>query len=325
MTRVVLHVARGREWRGGEHQVFLLVEALAARDTIPQLVLTNRGSDLEHELRVARLPVAGIPWRIGWDPRALRALYRQVSGLQRDGQQPILHAHDSHALTLALAVARLRRVPVVATRRSITAPGAQWRRADQVVAISKAVAESLRDGGVPADRIIVAPSAVSPIHLKEPGTERPVTHPPMVVALGADTPEKGHHVLRQAISLLDPPRPRLTIMTSLDDAVLSEATLFVQPSLREALGTAVLVAMGRGLPVIASRTGGLIELLEGEAGLLVPPGDPGPLADAIRRLLADRELRDTLVRNARRRVEDYRPARMADQVTDVYASVHSEP
>jgi glycosyltransferase involved in cell wall biosynthesis len=325
VSRVVLHLCRGREWRGGERQVLLLVRTLADRDALPQLVLTGRGSRLERELASARLPVSGVPWAIGWDPRALRALFRQVHSLQRDGQQPILHAHDSHALTLALLCARRRHVPVIATRRSMTVPGAQWRRPEFVIAISKAVAESLRDAGVAAERIVVAPSAVAGEQFRERATSRPPGAPPLIVAMGAPTDEKGHDTLREAVAQLDP-RPQLSILEDgIEEAVLNAASVFVQPSQREALGTAVLVAMARGIPVIASRTGGLTELLEGDAGLLVPPGDARALAGAIRRLLDDAPLRASLVRTARRRVEDYRPARMADQVTDVYASVHCKP
>jgi glycosyltransferase involved in cell wall biosynthesis len=145
------------------------------------------------------------------------------------------------------------------------------------------------------------------------------------VAIGAATSEKGHPSLRQAMTRLGD-RAELAIMSDgIDEMVLDRATLFVQPSLREALGTAVLVAMARGIPVIASRTGGLVELLEGDAGLLVPPGDPNALAAAITRLLDDLTLRDTLVRNARQRVEEYRAERMADRVADVYASVLLRP
>lgn len=326
MNRVVLHLARGREWRGGEQQVLLLVRTLAEQQQVAQLVLTGRDTTLQRELSGARLPVAGIPWRFGWDPRAIRPLFRQVHGLQRDGQHPILHAHDSHALGIALLCARFRHIPVVATRRSMTVPGALWRHPDRVIAVSNAVAQTLRDAGVTQDRIVVVPSAVGSEQLREVGPLPPLSNPPLIAALGAGTWEKGHRVLREAVALLDAPQPQLAIMENgLDEDVLGRASIFVQPSLREALGTAVLVAMARGIPVIASRTGGLVELLEGGAGILVPPSDPAALAAAIRQLLGDTALREALVRSARRRVEEYRPARMADQVADVYASVHCKP
>lgn len=70
------------------------------------------------------------------------------------------------------------------------------------------------------------------------------------------------------------------------------ADIYVQPSLTEPFGMAALEAMACGVPVIASATGGLSDLVENEvSGLLVPPGNPGALAAAIQRLIADPELR----------------------------------
>lgn len=325
MTRVIVHLARGREWRGGEFQVLLLARTLQERGSIDQVVVTGDGSHLAAELTGAGVPVAPVGWAAAWDPRALTGLVRQLNAISRRGQEPILHVHDSHALALGLLVRRITGTPVVATRRSITIPGGLWRQPDRVIAISRAVAQLLGDAGVPSDIISVVPSTVAPEHFREVRHAPPLGDPPLLVAIGAPTEEKGHATLREAMALLSP-APRLAILTDgTDEATLSRAALFVQPSYREALGTAVLIAMARGIPVVASRTGGLIELLEDDAGVLVPPADPQALAVALRQVLADASLREQLVRKARQRVEDYRPGRMADRVTDVYASVLSRP
>ena len=74
-------------------------------------------------------------------------------------------------------------------------------------------------------------------------------------------------------------------------SLLSDHHIMVMPSLAESFGVAVLEAGACGRPVIASRVGGVPEVLrDGETGLLVPPGDPTALADAIIRLAGDREL-----------------------------------
>ncbi|HKV90694.1 MAG TPA: glycosyltransferase family 4 protein [Thermoplasmata archaeon] len=70
------------------------------------------------------------------------------------------------------------------------------------------------------------------------------------------------------------------------------ADIYVQPSRAEPFGMAALEAMACGLPVIASATGGLADLVEdGGNGILVPPGDPAALGLAIARLAADPDLR----------------------------------
>jgi glycosyltransferase involved in cell wall biosynthesis len=68
----------------------------------------------------------------------------------------------------------------------------------------------------------------------------------------------------------------------------------------------VLEAMAASLPVVATAVGGTPEVvLDGQTGLLVAPGDPSPLADAIDRLLADRPLAERLGRAGRARVETH--------------------
>jgi phosphatidylinositol alpha-mannosyltransferase len=86
---------------------------------------------------------------------------------------------------------------------------------------------------------------------------------------------------------------------------LRAASVFCAPSLHgESFGVVLLEAMAAGLPVVASDVGGLRELvLDGETGALVPPGDPTALADALRPLLADRELRRRLGTAGRERAK----------------------
>jgi glycosyltransferase involved in cell wall biosynthesis len=74
--------------------------------------------------------------------------------------------------------------------------------------------------------------------------------------------------------------------------LVKSADLFVMSSVTEGLGSAVLDAMAMGLAVVGTRAGGIPEaVVHGETGLLVPPGEPGPLAAAIARLLDDAPLR----------------------------------
>jgi len=68
--------------------------------------------------------------------------------------------------------------------------------------------------------------------------------------------------------------------------LLSAFDVFAFPSRWEGFGIALIEAMAAGLPVVASRTGGITEIVEdGVSGLLVAPGDPGELAAALARLL----------------------------------------
>lgn len=74
--------------------------------------------------------------------------------------------------------------------------------------------------------------------------------------------------------------------------------------LHEGISVALVEAMAHGVPAIATRSGGLPELLDGGAGVLVPPADAGALADALERVLGSATLRAELARAGRRRVEE---------------------
>ena len=90
-------------------------------------------------------------------------------------------------------------------------------------------------------------------------------------------------------------------------AIVSLMDILVHPSLSEGFGRAVLEGMALGKAVIASRVGGLRELIEDDVnGLLVEPGNPSMIAAGLRRLLADRSFREDMGEEARRRVfSDY--------------------
>lgn len=86
---------------------------------------------------------------------------------------------------------------------------------------------------------------------------------------------------------------------------LGRATMLVLPSHFEALPVSLLEAMAHGVPVVATRVGGIPDLVDDErCGLLVAPRDPAALANAIRRLLADAALSARLAHAARREVEE---------------------
>ncbi len=76
--------------------------------------------------------------------------------------------------------------------------------------------------------------------------------------------------------------------------------VFVMPSVMEGLCTSVLDALALGVPVVASRAGGIPEIVsDGVNGLLVPPRDPAALAAAVERVLCDAGLGRSLVRSGR--------------------------
>ena len=105
--------------------------------------------------------------------------------------------------------------------------------------------------------------------------------------------------------------------------LLTHATLFACPSLYEPLGIVNLEAMACGTAVVGSRVGGIPEVVaDGETGLLVPPGDPAALADALNVLVADGRTAAEMGRRGRARAEsEFGWAGIAAQTAALYAEL----
>ena len=357
MTPRVVHVASGREWRGGQRQVWLLARELARLGDVPQVVVTGRGSELAARLERDGVPVRSVAWGMGLDLRVLPAL---IAELRRG--PALVHAHDAHAVTLGGAAARLTGRPLVATRR-VDFPLRRtgfWGRASRVIAISHAVAEVLVADGIPRERITVIHSGVDIDELRRTtrlGIRDRLGLPPATLVaanVAALVPHKDHAtLLRTAAALTDrlpnlhwavagegPEREaleRLRATLGLEHRVhflgqveaparlVADADCFVMSSREEGLGTSVLDAMALGIPVASTTAGGLPEMLQEGAGVLAAPNDPDALAEAVARLLTEPGLALEVARRATAAVERFTAPRMAEAVRSVYRSCVSFP
>ncbi len=355
MSPAIVHVASGREWRGGQRQVWLLARALG-RSGVEQVVITGTGTELARRLQSSGVRVRGATWKAGLDPRVLWPILQEARR-----PHAVLHAHDAHSLTLAGVCSSLTGAPLVVTRR-VDFPLRRlgyWGRADRVIAISNAVAEVLVRDGIERERITVVHSGISveAIQAVEPLGIRDLLGlaPDALVAanVAALVPHKDHVTLLGAAKQLEHRHPdlhwvvagegelrpalearisepglrdRVHLMGHIDspERLIAEADVFVMSSRQEGLGTSVLEAMALGTPVASTGAGGLPEMLGRGAGLVVPPGDSAALAEAVARILEDPKLRTNLVERARAEVLRFTAERMADEVRSVYRScVHS--
>jgi L-malate glycosyltransferase len=304
----VLQVDSGREWRGGQNQVRLLCRELAQEPDIEQVLVTKRGSELARRARADATSVKEVPWGIGLDPRAWWRLQLALKTFEPD----IVHAHDSHALTL---VWRAHGHAVVATRRVDFHIGrvSAWRAASHIIAISAAVKAVLTQDGVSANEITVVSSGVDPEEIRR-AAARPLDirgrlglepQTPLAVNVAALVDHKdqrtlihaAHHAralrpdLHWAIAGEGPLRGSLAAeIARLElsgrvhllgyveegDTLIQEADVFVMSSKEEGLGSVILNALALEKPVVATAGGGIPEILPAEA--LVPVGDAEALA-----------------------------------------------
>ncbi len=273
---------------------------------------------------------------------AVLALAR-FAGLLLCGRVALLHSHATvrgsfWRKALFAELARLFRVPVILhlhgwdERLARGARGAlarrQLERADRVIVLTRALRRQVLDAA-PGARVEVIANHVE---LPEPPRHREHADPHLLF-LGLLGARKGVPELLQAFRFVHAalPAARLVLAGNGEErsigqeiaalgldgcvdvmgwvpeerkaAVFADADLLVLPSHREGLPLAVLEAMSFGLPVVATRVGGIPDVLtDGVEGFLVDEGDIEGLADRLTRLAADPELRSRLGAAGRRRV-----------------------
>ena len=266
--------------RGGQWQALHLMRGLARRGYVQALV-TRPESPL-----AAMAKDAGIETI----PAGFRAVARVSAAFD------LVHAHDARAHTLAAIASR---APFVVSRRvafPVKRGLASWwkyRRAARFLAVSEYVKEQLGKAGVPAAKIAVVYDGVEMPYRIAGGGES-------IVAPRSDDPGKLNRRIAEAAAAAG-----VEVQFSGDLAAdLPRARLFVYLSESEGLGSAALMAMAHGVPVIASRVGGLGEAVaDGVTGILTQ-NDAQGVAAAIRRALDNPELLARLGENGRRRAAD---------------------
>jgi glycosyltransferase involved in cell wall biosynthesis len=219
------------------------------------------------------------------------------------GRRTVLHVHDI-----------VDRVPAI------------WRLADVVLAASQAVADRLQ----PLDaKVVYCPIELDPADCRPPWPAGPG---PIVAFLGRIEPRKGPLDLIRATPAIKAGAPDARVVLVGSDpfgtdpgyvaevraadavehygwvadgaALMRHVDVLVAPSYQEPFGTVLSEAMAVGTPVVATRVGGLAEVVEdGVSGRLVDPGRPDQLAAAVLDVLARRETMGAAARIAARRFD----------------------
>jgi glycosyltransferase involved in cell wall biosynthesis len=340
----IAHLNLARGYRGGERQTELLIRGLA-KHGLEQFLVCRRGEPLAARLN----DVGGL--------RTLTAGGGLVTASLSIPAADIMHAHEGRCIYAAWLRHAVTGVPYIITRRVPNPVSANWltrrayRQAARVVGISDdicarliAYEPSLRVQKISsvASQLPVDPDVVKRLK-QDYGGEFVVGH---VGAL--DNDHKGQaHIIAVARRLADshPGIHFLLVGGGPDEAMLRSMAhglhnvhftgfvsnvgdylamfdIFVLPSNREGLGSILLDAMQSGLPVIASRTGGIPELVhEGENGLLLAPGDVRGFEAAVLRLYDAPDERARLGARSRTLAADFTPAAMARQYLALYESI----
>src|SRR6266568_2964599 len=307
---------------GVENHVYNLALGLSAAGVSTEIFTTDLRTDtpfrrLDGGLPAAPFPVRRFVARKFLDlPHGLGVLAPSMVVALFEDSYELVHAHAyGYFPVLAGGLAQLiRRIPLVVTSHSDrggesvskqlfdwAVPPMTLRRAHRLIALTAREAQNLEY----LVRAVEHLPSRQKVHLKIVGED-----------WGGVT---GLRALARALGIEDQitftgPLPRADVIRA-----YGSADIFVLPSLFEPFGIVLLEAMAAGLPIVASRVGGIPEVVQdGATGLLVRPGDSRVLAEAIGRLISDPSLRSQMGEAGRLRAAAFSWERLVPRILKVY-------
>jgi len=347
----ILQVITQRRYSGAERICLALCEELQRRGHRVTLLCKPNGNMPE----IAR--AAGIDARTPAISGKLNLLApRRIATVAREVQADIIHTHLSTAGLWGSLAGRLAGIPTVAHVHAMNSKGC-YQFADRIVTCSIGVKNHLLTQGIREQAVRVAYNGIDLRRfegLPDPGRVRAElgipAEAPIVVCVAHLSPKKGQEFLIRAVALLSERWPELRCLLVGEGAmgeqlrgiaaelgvgeriyllgfrpdataIVNAAEVAVLPSVaKEGLGLVLVEAALLEKPTVASDAPGIDEALQdGISGLLVPPGDPQRLAEALNRLLGDAELRRRMGQAGRQRaLEVFTIPAMTEAVEAVY-------
>lgn len=325
----ILHIEMGRHLYGGAKQVDYLLEGLQQRG-VENALACPRGAAIGTAMSAKNLPVF-YTRRAGDLSLPLRAeFYTIIKEFGPDIVH--LHSRRGADTFGALAARKAgvpvvlsRRVD---NREARLWVAIKYRWYDRIITISEGIKQVLVDEGVAANRIRCVRSAISASDYQQPATNDVFRETfaisrqgPVIGVIAQLIHRKGHRHLIAALPEIVSEHPDTTVIffgkgssesalrQSLSNKNLQDRVIFagfrddiarwigcldliVHPADLEGLGISLIQAAAAGVPIVASRTGGIPEIVrESVNGRLTSTGDPRALATAVIELLADTELR----------------------------------
>lgn len=355
----IVHLDTGLALRGGQRQLLRLAQGLRQRGHT-QLVVCPEGSELEARAFRGGFSVFPLPAHDPAHAHGILQLRQHLLAFPcdilhaHDGRGQTLAWLASWGMPFRRVASR--RVTFLPADRWTH----RWKYAltcHAVIAVSDFIRQLLIQAGVPESKIevisdgieIPAEPPTAALRLKVRAQWGFGDQEFVVGHLGAFTPEKGQDVALEAFALLaerlpgarlllagDGPtrtspeivqrlekvRDRVRLCGDIEDLTefYPALDLFVMPSRAEGLGSAALHAMAFGIPVVASRVGGLPEIVsEGETGWLVPADSPGALAESILAAASDTPRLRRLGEKARERARQFSTDIMLARTEALYA------
>ena len=361
-----LHIDTARTWRGGQNQVLTTLMGLRAMGHRTLLVAHSEGELRQRAAEgldlVALAPKTEMDLTAAW---RLSRLIKQLKPDIVHAHDP--HGVAMAALALSMSTQLAKPPLVAARRVDFHLRGSslsrwKYRQVDCFICASEAIRQLMIGDGIPPGRAVTVHEGIDieRVERTEPaqlhGEFWLPHHAPLIGNVAALVAHKGQRHLIEAARVVLPQAPdarfiiagegelRPALERQIKDYHLEKHVLlagfrpdvlslhkafdiFAMSSITEGLGTSLLDAMAAGKPIVATRAGGIPEVVvDGETGLLVPPRDHEAMADAIVQLLKDETLRHQMGDAGRARARAlFSAERMVQNTLQVYQRVALQP
>ena len=335
----VAHVNLARGYRGGERQTELLIRSLASNG-VDQVLVAREGGELARRLDDQSIEI--------------RSCAGLLSAFRMTKNVDVLHSHEGRGVYAAWLRHEVSATPYIITRRVNNPLGPGWvtrrtyTRASCVASVAANVAkvvaaldERVRSTVIhsSSSNLPVNNEVVQQIRRSFPGKW-------LIGNVGAlDDAQKGQTCIIEVARRLQESHPQLQFLlvgSGKDEVMLRERSaglanvsftgwvdnvgdylaafdLFILPSNKEGIGGILLDAMDRALPIVASRAGGVPEIVrDGENGILIDVGRASELQDAILRLYSDAALGTSMGARGRQFSRDFSADVMASRYLQLY-------
>lgn len=320
-------------WGGAERLFVELCTGLAAAGHELQVICRPGFVRGEALCGVTGITYISIPARGKWDLLSLLRMKRAIAAFAPQ----LIHAHLVRATWMAGHIGRRLQIPTVTTTHN-QIKAKHFGKIDYFTTITRRLGSYLQQQGIAAERIRYIPNFSLFTPVPAPAPRR--SGAPVFISLGRFVNKKGYRYLIEAFARLvqeiGPARlliagsgPHEADLKSLvndlgladdveflgwvDDTegLFAAGDIFVLPSLDEPFGIVLLEAMAKGKPIVTTRTGGPLDLLDASLAYFVAPGDADDLARGM--VVAARDPRGCMER-AQKSLELYRAKYTRDAV-----------
>ncbi len=344
---VITHLNFSSGYRGGERQTTLLIQELAQRNVHQQL-FTRLDSELARRC-------AGIK-----NLEIIKIDRPYILSFAKFKSSQLLHAHETKGVQVAFLLNKIYRTPYIITRRVNNRikhnafTKAMYRHSSYNVALSHAIKAGILQVA-PESNVPVIPSAQTDFSINPAQVAKIKQRFKGKLLIGnigeLENRDKGQYYLIEAIKKLalerddlhfiflgkgpdeDSYRQQAKELTNVTfegfvDNVgdyIAAMNLFVFPSLNEGLGSILLDVMKLKVPVIASNTGGIPDIVKDQqTGLLVEPKDIDGIQQSIQLLLTDQTLASQLSEAAYLHTLNFSPTSMTDAYQALYQTIYTK-